>query len=164
MKAQQDSASAAERDRLAEEERLRREAAAADSARAALDRARLEREGQKALDDRYAQIVLDADNAMADKDYPSARSLYTQAMDIKPKETYPQVKIDQIDMMLAEQERLRRERELAEQQANEAPPPSPQTSTADNRKEQEAEEFMREAREREAVSYTHLTLPTSDPV
>ncbi len=151
LKAQQDSATAAERDRLAEEERLRREAAAADSARAALDRARQEREGQKALDDRYAQIVLDADNAMADKDYPSARSLYTQALDIKPKETYPQVKIDQIDMMLAEQERLRRERELAEQQANEAPPPPPQTSNADNRKEQEAEEFMREAREREEV-------------
>lgn len=142
---------AAELERLAEEERLRREAAAADSARAVLERARQAREGQKALDDQYAQTILDADKAMADKVYPLARNLYAQALDIKPKETYPQVKIDQIDKMLAERERMRRERELAAQQANDAvAPPSP-ASTADNRKEQEAEEFMREAREREEV-------------
>ncbi len=151
LNASKDSASKAEQERLAEEERLRKEAAAADSAKAALDRARQARDGQKALDDQYAQTILGADKAMADKNYPSARNLYSQALDIKPKETYPQVKIDQIDKMLAEKERMKRERELAEQQANESVVAPPQANNADNRKEQEAEEFMREAREREEV-------------
>lgn len=152
LKAEQDSAAAAEAARLAEAERLRREAAEADSLRAELERVRQEREGQQAIDDRYAGIILDADNAMGEKAYPDARALYIQALDVKPNETYPQVKIDQIDqLMAAEEERLRKERELAEQQTVEPPPPVAKASNLDNRKEQEAEEFMREAREREEV-------------
>ncbi len=151
LKADQNSAAAADAERLANEERLRREAAEADSLRAALERAKQQREGQQALNDRYARIILDADNAMGDKDYSSARDLYTQALDVKSGETYPQVKIEQIDKLIAEQERLRRERELAEQQAADAPRPVASASNLDNRKEQEAEEFMREAREREEV-------------
>lgn len=151
LKAEQDSAAAADAERLAEQERLRREAAEADSLKAALERVRQEREGQEALDARYARIILDADNTMADKDYPAARALYAQALDVKPNETYPQVKMDQIDMLIAEQERREREREMAEQQVAEARPPVPSSSSLDNRKEQEAEEFMREAREREEV-------------
>ncbi len=151
LRADKDSAAAADAERLAEMERLRREAADADSQKAALDRAKQQREGQQAIDDRYAGIILDADNAMGEKDYSDARDLYTQALDVKPEETYPQVKIEQIDKLIAEQERLRRERELAEQQAAEPPSPVASASNLDNRKEQEAEEFMREAREREEV-------------
>jgi len=157
LKAKQDASSAAEAARLAEEERLRREAAKADADKAALERARQEKEGQKALDERYNATVLRADNAMGEKDYSTARELYTQALDIKPAETYPQVKIGQIDKLLAEQERQRRERELADQRAAEAPAAPAAKSAADNRKEQEAEEFMREAREREeAEKYLNI--------
>lgn len=149
LQAEQDAIEAAEALRLAEEERLRREAAEADSLQAALDRARQEREGQQAIDDRYAQIILEADKALAGQDYPGARELFTQALDVKAEETYPQVKIAQIDKILAEQERARQERELAEQQAAEPPPAPEPIGGLDNRKELEAEEFMREARERE---------------
>ncbi len=149
VKSDQDAAAKAEADRLAEAERQRRMAEQAAADQAALDRAKRERDAQQALDDRYNGVVQQADEAMAAKDYTTARDLYSQAVDIKPDETYPQVKIGQIDQLLAEQERQRRERELAAQQVKE-PPPAPVVSNAtDNRKEQEAEEFMREARERE---------------
>jgi hypothetical protein len=148
-KARQDSIDAAERQRLADEEARRRAAAEADSLKAELDKAAREREAQQALDDQYNKVILDADKAMADKDYPGARGLYSQALDIKPKESYPQVKIDQIDKLLEQEEQARQAREQAKQQEQEAAPPPPVVSSTDNRKEQEAELFMREARERE---------------
>src|SRR5690606_7058323 len=52
--------------------------------------------------------------------------------------------------LIAEQERAREERELAEQQVDERPPVET-AAGLDNRKELEAEEFMRDAREREEV-------------
>jgi hypothetical protein len=143
------AADAAEKQRLADEERRKREQAAADSAQAAMNSAMQERDRLKALDEQYAQTLLQADQAMAGKDYQNARGLYAQALDIKPKESYPQVKIDQIDKLLAEADRRAREAEANKQQAADAAPPPPETSTTDNRKEQEAEVFMREARERE---------------
>lgn len=145
---ERDAAAKAEADRLAAEEKRRREAEAAAAAQAELERVRQQREGQRALDERYAAVVLEADNAMMAKDYPNARGLYAQALDIKPAENYPKAKIEQIDKLLAELEEQRRKRELAQQAVAEKPPPPP-VSAMDNRKEQEAEEFMREARERE---------------
>lgn len=147
-KAEQDAAAAAEAERLAEQERQRKLAEQADADRAALDRARQEREAKQALDERYNGVIRQADEALASKTYTAARDLYAQALDIKPDETYPQVKIGQIDQLLAEQERQRNERELAARQVEKKPPPAA-SSGLDNRKEQEAEEFMREARERE---------------
>ncbi len=143
------AADEAERQRLADEERRKREQAAADSAQAALNGAMQERDRMKALDAQYAQTILQADQAMAGKDYQAARGLYAQAADIKPKESYPQVKIDQIDKLLAEADRLAKAADARNQQVAEAAPPPPDSNTADNRKEQEAEVFMREARERE---------------
>jgi hypothetical protein len=147
--ARKDAASAAEKQRLADEERRKREQAAADSAQAALNSAMQERDRLKALDEQYAKTILDADKAMADKDYTTARGLYAQALDIKPKESYPQVKMDQIDKLLAEADRRAQEAEARKQEAAEPPSQVQETNSADNRKEQEAEVFMREARERE---------------
>lgn len=153
---ERDAAARAEAERLAAEEKRRREAEEAAAAQAEIERARQQREGQRALDERYAKVVLDADNAMTAKDYTGARDLYGQALDIKPAENYPKAKIEQIDKLLADLEEQRRKRELAQQAVAEKPPPPP-VSTMDNRKEQEAEEFMRDAREmEEAEKYLRI--------
>lgn len=144
-KAERDAQAQAEAERRAMEERLRREAEEAE----ALARAKQERDAQRALDERYNGVILNADKAMGEKDYSYARELYTQALDIKPNETYPQLKIDQIEKLLAELENQRRMREQAERKKQEKAPPLVHSSNMDNRKEQEAEVFMREARERE---------------
>lgn len=145
---QLDSAEA-ERQRL-EAERLAREQMDAEERRLAEERDRLEREGAKAIEERYRSTLLAADEALAAKEYERARGIYAEASDLKPDETYPLAKIDQIDKLLAEQERLLREAELAAQQALMADQERPrQNTTIDIRKEQEAERFMREARERE---------------
>lgn len=143
------AAAAAEKARLEAEEHQRQLDAEAEAQRLALEQARLEREGEQALNDRYAKVILDADGNMATQDYSAARDLYTQALDIKSSETYPQVKIEQIDKLLAEQARMEAERAEAEAARKAEPPPPAPVSNMDNRKELEAEEFMREARERE---------------
>lgn len=140
----------AEERRRAEEERLRQEQAAAEAARLAEERERQEREGSKAMEERYRNTLASADEALTAKEYLEARGMYAQASDMKPGETYPLSKIDQIDKILAELERQREEAELAEQRARQAKEEAPSRSTTiDIRKEQEAEQFMREARERE---------------
>jgi len=149
LEADRKAAADAEAARLAEEERLRKDAEKNSAQQAELEQARQAREAQRALDERYNSAILQADNAMADKDYTGARDLYAQALDIKPGETYPEVKIGQIAKLLEEQERQRREKETAEQRVAEAKPANSGHRSMDNRKEQEAEVFMREARERE---------------
>lgn len=145
QRAEQEALAKAEADRLAREQQTQREAEQAD----ALEQARRAREAQRALDERYEAVVLDADKAMGEKDYAYARELYGQALDIKPNETYPQLKMDQIGKLMADAENQRRQREEMERKKKTAPPPVVHASNMDNRKEQEAEEFMREARERE---------------
>jgi hypothetical protein len=135
----------------AEEERLRKEQEEAEARRAEEERERMLREGSKALEERYRNAIVSADESLAAKDYERARGLYAEASDLKPSETYPLSKIDQIDKTLAELERLRAEAELAAQRAAQARSEEQprQNTTIDIRKEQEAEQFMREARERE---------------
>ena len=147
-KAQKDSEDAAEKQRLADAERQRLAQAAADSAQAAAAQDQQARDAAAALDEQYAKVIKDADGHMADKNLQGARDLYTQALDIKPKEAYPQTKIAQIDQLLAAQERAATAAALA---AQATPPPAPvkQVSNLDSKKEQEAEEFMRDARARE---------------
>jgi hypothetical protein len=142
------AAEAAEKARREAEEAQRRlaEQSAADSL--ARVQAQQERNAQQALDERYNGVVREANEAMARTEYTEARDLFTQALDIKPDETYPQVKIGQIDALLAEQAQAEEARRK-QQEAVKPPPPPPSPVAMDNRKEQEAEEFMREARERE---------------
>jgi hypothetical protein len=144
-------AAAAEAERLrAEEERRRRAAEEAEAARLAQQSEQERLAAEKAREEQYRNTIAQADAAMGNERYDEARGLYTQALDIKPAETYPPVQIDRIDKLLAEQERKRREAELAAQRQPE-PEPEPEAngSTVDIRKEQEAEQFMREALLRE---------------
>ncbi|MBK9273306.1 MAG: hypothetical protein IPM49_02045 [Flavobacteriales bacterium] len=142
----------AEEQRRAEEERRRREAEAAEAARLAAEAERMKGESARLLEERYRKAITEADLAFGAKSWPEARGLYAQALDIKPSETYPSDRIAEIDRLVAEEERRRREAELAAQPVvkEESPPPPKRSSTTiDMRKEQEAEEFMREARLRE---------------
>jgi len=61
---------------------------------------------QKALDERYAALISSTDKLLAGKDYQAARAGYTQAMALKPSESYPAVKVTEIDGILAEIERV----------------------------------------------------------
>jgi len=150
LRAGQDEAArlAAEESRKREEEeRLKAERDAEAARMSQADRDRAERDAAKAKEENYRNAILAADEALAAKEYSVARGGYAQASDIKPDETYPLAKIDQIDKMLAELERLRLEAEAAAQTKKEAPVKV--GNTVDVRKEEEAEAFMREAREQE---------------
>ncbi|MBL7952323.1 MAG: hypothetical protein JNM62_11465 [Flavobacteriales bacterium] len=142
-------AAQSERER-AEAERLRKEQEDADARRSAEERDRLARDSAKARDDQYRSAIVSADEAMAAKDYQGARGKYAEASDLKPEETYPLAKIDQIDKLLAEQERLRAEAETAAQRtAPVSEPERPVRSNMSTGQEDEAVGFMREARIRE---------------
>lgn len=142
-------AAEAERLRLEEERRKKAEADAEAARLAALDeQARLDAE--RAKEEAYLKTIAEADAAFGEENYENARGLYTQALDMKAEEVYPQAQIEKIDKLIADLERQRREAELAAQRKTEEPPPTPRSgSTIDTKKESDAEEFMRAARLRE---------------
>lgn len=133
------------------DEAARRQKAEGDEAtrRAAEERDRLARENAKALEEQYRSLIGTADAALAGKDYSNARASYAQASDLRPAETYPLSKIDQIDRILAEQERLKLEAEAAAQRRVVVSEPVRPQHTSGGGQEDEAVRFMREARERE---------------
>ncbi|HPE52185.1 MAG TPA: hypothetical protein PLS83_11885, partial [Methanothrix soehngenii] len=61
---------------------------------------------QKAKEEAYANAITLADKHFAGKDYEAARAEYRKAADINPFEQYPGVRIDEIDMILAEMQNL----------------------------------------------------------
>lgn len=56
---------------------------------------------QKALDDQYAGILLNADKLLEEKSYDPAKTQYQAAVTLKPAEKYPKDKIAEIDLALA---------------------------------------------------------------
>lgn len=138
-------------DQQERDEAARRAKAEADEAarRAAEERDRLARENSKALEEQYRSLLSTADASLAAKDYSVARAAYAQASDLRPQETYPLSKIDQIDRILAEQERLRAEAEAEKQKQVVVSEPVRTQRTQSGGQEDEAVSFMREARERE---------------
>ncbi|WP_321318093.1 hypothetical protein [Labilibaculum sp.] len=64
---------------------------------------------KKALDDKYASIIALADSQFSSCDYQSSRTSYTDALELKGKESYPKVQIKRIDDILSEQKRLAEE-------------------------------------------------------
>nr|WP_321486181.1 hypothetical protein [uncultured Draconibacterium sp.] len=64
---------------------------------------------QQGVDEQYAQLIEQADNMLALKNYEDARGKYTEALQIKPKEQYPKDKLDEIASTLAEIARLNRQ-------------------------------------------------------
>lgn len=134
----------------AEEERKRREAEEAEAARLRAEEERNKLLSEKELQERYMALITDADGKLGEKAYQEARSLYAQALDVKPGETYPQAKIEQIDKLLAELARKEEEERLArEREAAAKPIEKPTNVRVDNATAEDAERFMREARERE---------------
>lgn len=57
---------------------------------------------RKAQEEAYANTITLADKHFAAKDYEAAKAEYRKAIDINPFEQYPKVRIDEIDMILAE--------------------------------------------------------------
>jgi tetratricopeptide (TPR) repeat protein len=64
---------------------------------------------QQGVDEQYAQVIEQADNLLAQKNYEDARSQYTEALQIKPREQYPKDKLDEIASTLTELARLDRQ-------------------------------------------------------
>ena len=58
---------------------------------------------QKALDDKYINLISFADDQFSAGQYPEARNNYVNASQLKPEETYPKERIAEIDKRLAEQ-------------------------------------------------------------
>ncbi|MFA9370666.1 MAG: hypothetical protein ACERIH_03065 [Labilibaculum antarcticum] len=64
---------------------------------------------QKALEDKYASIISLADSQFSTGDYQSSRTSYTDALELKAKESYPKSQIQKIDDIFSEQKRLAEE-------------------------------------------------------
>nr|WP_320022182.1 hypothetical protein [uncultured Draconibacterium sp.] len=64
---------------------------------------------QQGVDEQYTQLIEQADNMLALKNYEDARGKYSEALQIKPKEQYPKDKLDEIASTLAEIARLNRQ-------------------------------------------------------
>jgi len=75
---------------------------------------------QRALDQRYSQAILQADNLLKSSKYSEAKSTYQQALGMKPDEFYPKAQIAKIDAQIAEQNRLEEEQKTKEFRYNEA--------------------------------------------
>ena len=58
---------------------------------------------QKALDDKYINLISFADDQFSSGKYPEARNNYVNASQLKPDESYPKERIAEIDQRLAEQ-------------------------------------------------------------
>lgn len=54
------------------------------------------------LDDQYNKLISDADMQFNSQDYSMARTIYQQAIDVKPEQQYPKNRIDEIDLLLLE--------------------------------------------------------------
>ena len=79
---------------VAEQQRLAKEAAEAEAARLAAIQAE--------KDKNYADAIAKADNLFNEKNYDNSRTEYRAALDIKPDESYPQQRIDEIGSILAQ--------------------------------------------------------------
>ncbi len=79
---------------VAEQQRLAQEAADAEAARLAAIQAE--------KDKNYADAIAKADNLFNEKNYDNSRNEYRAALNIKPDESYPQQRIDEIGNILAQ--------------------------------------------------------------
>jgi len=59
------------------------------------------------LDADYSKAITDADEAVALSEYEKAKKLYNEALNLMPEESYPQQKISEIDVILADIETQR---------------------------------------------------------
>ncbi|MBN8703443.1 MAG: hypothetical protein J0M08_10280 [Bacteroidetes bacterium] len=71
-----------------------------------------EREAAKELEKKYYNTILKADNSFAEQSYTNAIQLYNEALELKRAEKYPKDKIVEIEKILAEQEKQRKQKEI----------------------------------------------------
>ena len=90
----------------AEKVRLAQEVATAEAARLAAIQAE--------KDKNYSEAITKADNLFNEKQYENARTEYRAAQTVKPEETYPQQKIDEISKVLAELAQAKKDQELTD--------------------------------------------------
>lgn len=57
---------------------------------------------EKERNEKYNALIAQADGSFSAKDYQSAKTSYKSALNVKPKESYPQDKILEIDLILAD--------------------------------------------------------------
>jgi tetratricopeptide (TPR) repeat protein len=88
----------------AEKVRLAQEAAAAEAARLAAIQAE--------KDKNYNEAITKADNLFNEKQYESARNEYRAAQTVKPEETWPKQRIDEIGKTLVALDQAKKEQEL----------------------------------------------------
>ena len=69
---------------------------------AEIDLALADLDKQKSLENQYDASIAKGDKLLADKSYAPAKAEFTNALKIKPTETYPRDKITEIDKILAE--------------------------------------------------------------
>ncbi len=62
---------------------------------------------QRAITEQYAQTVQSADASFAAKDYPKAKESYTQALALKPGDSYAQTRIKAIDNLIGAEQAAR---------------------------------------------------------
>ena len=88
----------------AERIRLEKEKANAEAARLAA--------AQAEKDKNYSEAIAKADNLYNEKNYDAARTEYRNALAVKPGESYPQQKVDEITKTLAAIDQAKKEQEL----------------------------------------------------
>ncbi|MDQ3046222.1 MAG: carboxypeptidase regulatory-like domain-containing protein [Bacteroidota bacterium] len=113
------AAEAAEKERLAKEkekadliakEKAEKEKAIAD----ALEKDRLAKEAEEnALPDKYNALISKGDAALVAKDFPAAKTAYTEAQVLKSKETLPAEKLKAVDVDIENAKRALYTNELA---------------------------------------------------
>lgn len=96
---------------LAEQARILAEQKAAEeqrlAAETAAEQARIEAEA-KLLDERYKGIIEEADKLISENDLVAAIGKFRQALDVKPKEQYPILKIEEIRGMISRLQEIRK--------------------------------------------------------
>ena len=81
------------------------------------------------LEDKYNQLIEKAEKLFEQKNYESARSVYQQASEIMPVETYPQKRTSEIDALL---EKQKNNEEMARQQAEQQSQQQARQQSVDN--------------------------------
>ncbi len=67
---------------------------------------------QAEKDKNYSEAISNGDRLFNDKDYENARNEYRAALEVKPEETYPQQKIEEIVNIIAAMEKAKQEQEI----------------------------------------------------
>lgn len=105
-------------------------------------------------EDEYKSLVASADKSFAANKFTAAKETYIKAMAVKPDESYPQKKIDEIDLLyeqLKQAAQKKEEAEVLKEQQKEAERLAKQEAAAREAEERAAREAERERKEQEAI-------------